>query len=63
MFLMPTGWLFDITQGYEVPFCVTGSIQVAGGLLILLVSFMKTRVKQQEMVVENTEVENKETVS
>ena len=30
-----SGWLFDITQDYDVPYYVAGGVQIAGGLLVL----------------------------
>ena len=32
-----TGWLFDISGGYELSFYVTGSAQALGGAIILSV--------------------------
>ena len=39
-----SGWLYDISQDYNVPFLVTGAIQSAGGIILLYLPYkMKTK--------------------
>ena len=33
------GWLFDITQNYDIPYFTCGAIQCVGGLITLLFPF------------------------
>ena len=39
--LLISGWLFDITQNYDIPLLVSGIIQIVGGLILLLIEFTK----------------------